>query len=106
MSDDTTTTPPGGVWLGKRAAQLPPEPPGPDWPFPTCVRFCAVPHELGEPCRSFGDEVYLTTRSIDPETGEPTYVLVFPTRDDEPDIVLSAFQASVLVAEMSPEIMR
>ena len=106
MSDDPATSATGGVTYGKRAAHRPPSAPGPEWPYPTCVRFCAIPHEVGAPCRSFGDDVFLSLRGVDPKTGEPVFVLVFPDQPDSPEIVLTAYQASVLAAELSPESLR
>ncbi|KAA1423328.1 hypothetical protein FE697_006850 [Mumia zhuanghuii] len=106
MSDDPANATTGGVTYGKRAAPRPASPSGPAWPYPTCVRFCAIPHETGEPCRSFGEEAFLTLRSVDPETGEPAFALIFPERPDTPDVTLTAYQASVLAAELSPESLR
>ncbi|TNC29392.1 hypothetical protein [Mumia zhuanghuii] len=106
MSDDAASVATGGVTYGKRAAHLPPSAPGPDWPYPTCVRFCAIPHEVGEPCRSFGDEVFLSLCGVDPETGEPRFALVFSGRPDEAPVMLTAYQASVLASELSPESLR
>lgn len=106
MSDHPATTATSGFTHGKRAAHLPPSSPGPEWPYPTCVRFCAFPHEVGEPCRSFGEEVFLSLRGVDAGTGEPMFVLVFPDRPGEPDVTLTAYQASVLAAELSPESLR
>ncbi|MFD1826745.1 MULTISPECIES: hypothetical protein [Mumia] len=106
MSDDPATVSPGGVTYGKRAAHLPPSSAGPDWPYPTCVRFCAIPHEVGAPCRSFGEEVFLSLSGVDPETGEPTFALVFPGGPGTPEVILTAYQASVLAAELSPESLR
>ncbi|MGH1562834.1 hypothetical protein [Mumia sp. DW29H23] len=106
MSDDPATATTGGVTYGKRAAHLPPSTPGLDWPYPTCVRFCAIPHEVGEPCRSFGEEVFLSLRGVDPETGEPMFALVFPDAPGSHDVALTAYQASVLAAELSPESLR
>ncbi|WP_262853060.1 hypothetical protein [Mumia quercus] len=106
MSDDPASATTGGVTYGKRAAHLPPAASGPEWPYPTCVRFCAIPHELGAPCRSFGEDVFLSLSGVDPETGEPMFTLVFPDAQGAPEVTLSAYQASVLAAELSPESLR
>lgn len=84
MSTDPASATTGGVTYGKRAAHLPPRPAGPAWPYPTCVRFCAMPHETGAPCRSFGEEAFLSLRRVDPDTGEPTFALIFPAEPDSP----------------------
>ncbi|KHL12837.1 hypothetical protein CLV56_0105 [Mumia flava] len=96
----------GTTYHGKRAAAPAARPPGPSWPFPTCMRFCAIPHEVEEGCQSFGEDVYLTLRGVDPETGEPEFMLVFPDQRGGPEVPLTAYQAAVLAGSLSPESLR
>lgn len=106
MSDGTATATTEPTHYGKRAAARPAggPPAGAEWPYATCVRFCEVPHDLGGRCRSGGEDMFLGQDGVDAESGELRFALVFVEDDEQTTVGLSAYQASVLLARVMPDL--